>query len=73
MKFKLTSNFKPIDAQKKVINSLVENFDKSPCQTLLGITGSGKTFVVAQTIEKINKPTLILAHNKILAAQLYEE
>jgi excinuclease ABC subunit B len=72
-KFKLVSKFKPIKAQQKAINSLVKNFDKMKCQTHLGITGSGKTFVCANVIEKINKPTLILVHNKTLAAQLYEE
>lgn len=73
MKFKIYSNFKPAGDQPKAIASIVENFEKSNMQTLLGITGSGKSFVMANVIEKVQRPTLILAHNKTLAAQLYQE
>ena len=73
MKFKLISKFKPAGGQPDAIKKLVEGYSKFSMQTLLGITGSGKTFVIANMIEKIQKPTLILAHNKTLAAQLYQE
>ncbi len=73
MKFKLVSNYKPAGGQPQAIEKLVKGYSKYPCQTLLGITGSGKTFVIANLIEKVQKPTLVLAHNKILAAQLYQE
>ncbi len=73
MKFKLQSRFKPAGGQPEAIKKLVAGFLKNPMQTLLGITGSGKTFVMANVIEKVQKPTLILAHNKTLAAQLYSE
>ena len=72
--FKLTSKYKPLGDQPKAIESLVnglENNDRD--QTLLGITGSGKTFTIANVIQKVQKPTLILSHNKTLAAQLYGE
>ena len=72
--FKLTSKYKPLGDQPKAIESLVnglENNDRD--QTLLGITGSGKTFTIANVIQKFQKPTLILSHNKTLAAQLYGE
>jgi excinuclease ABC subunit B len=73
-KFKLKSDFKPAGDQPKAIKSLVEGLKKGEKhQTLLGITGSGKTFTVANVIEKIQKPTLVLAHNKTLAAQLAQE
>jgi len=73
MKFNLTAPFKPAGGQPETIKKLVEGYNKYPRQTLLGITGSGKTFVAAQVIQKIQKPTLVIAHNKILAAQLYTE
>lgn len=73
MKFKLFSGFKPAGGQPLAIQKLSEGYSKYPSQTLLGITGSGKTFVMANLIEKVQKPTLILAHNKTLAAQLYGE
>ncbi|MBE9469410.1 MAG: excinuclease ABC subunit UvrB [Bacteroidetes bacterium] len=74
MKFKLESNFKPTGDQPKAINQLVEGINNNDTyQTLLGVTGSGKTFTVANVIEKIQKPTLILSHNKTLAAQVYNE
>lgn len=74
MDFKLQSDFAPTGDQPEAIKQLtdgIENGDRS--QVLLGVTGSGKTFTVANVIEKINKPTLILSHNKTLAAQLYQE
>lgn len=74
MNFKLHSSFKPAGDQPKAIKQLVEGLKKGhQFQTLLGVTGSGKTFSMANVIEKINKPTLVLAHNKTLAAQLYSE
>ncbi|MCA9495520.1 MAG: excinuclease ABC subunit UvrB [Nanoarchaeota archaeon] len=73
MKFKLHSKYKPAGGQTEAIKKIVDGYAKFPMQTLLGITGSGKTFVMANVIEKIQKPTLILAHNKTLAAQLYQE
>ena len=74
MDFKLITNFTPTGDQPNAIESLirgVENNEKH--QTLLGVTGSGKTFTVANVIQRLNKPTLVLAHNKTLAAQLYSE
>ena len=72
--FKLQSKYKPSQDQKVVISQLEKNIeDGKQKQTLLGVTGSGKTFVMANIIEKYNKPTLVLSHNKTLAAQLYEE
>ena len=73
MKFQLTTSFKTSPGQKKAIEKIQANFPKQKKQTLLGITGSGKTFVMANIINKLQKPTLILAHNKTLAAQLYSE
>ena len=73
MKFKLHSKFKPAGGQIDAIKKLVEGAQRLNMQTLLGITGSGKTFTVANVIEKLNKKTLVLAHNKTLAAQLYSE
>jgi excinuclease ABC subunit B len=74
VKFKLKSKFRPIPEQKEAIDSLVENINKSvPYQVLLGVTGSGKTFTVANVIERLQRPTLIISHNKTLAAQLYQE
>ncbi len=72
--FKLVSDYKPMGDQIKAIDSLtkgIQNGDKG--QTLLGVTGSGKTFTIANVIKNVNKPTLVLAHNKILAAQLCSE
>lgn len=72
--FKLKSDFKPAGDQPKAIESLVSGLKKGMRhQTLLGVTGSGKTFTVANVIEKIQKPTLVIAHNKTLAAQLAQE
>lgn len=72
--FKLVSSFKPAGDQPKAISALVDNFKKgSKHQTLLGVTGSGKTFTMAHTLAQINQPVLVLAHNKTLAAQLYAE
>lgn len=73
-KFKLNSPYKPLGDQPKAINSLVDGINKGEKeQTLLGVTGSGKTFTMANVIEKVQKPTLVISHNKTLAAQLYEE
>ena len=73
-KFELVSKYKPSGDQPKAIEELVEGLKEGDdAQTLLGITGSGKTFTIANVIEKIQKPTLIIAHNKTLAAQLYNE
>ena len=72
--FELVSEYKPTGAQPQAIEELVEGFKKGKqFQTLLGVTGSGKTFTMANVIEQLNKPTLIIAHNKTLAAQLYGE
>ena len=74
MQFKLKSDFKPTGDQPEAIKQLVSGLiDEDKYQVLLGVTGSGKTFTVANVIEKIQKPTLVLAHNKTLAAQLYSE
>ena len=73
MKFKLSSRFMPAGGQPDAIRKLYDGYGKYPMQTLLGITGSGKTFVMANLIAKIQKPTLVIAHNKTLAAQLYAE
>ncbi len=74
MGFKLISDFEPTGDQPDAINQLVHGIkDSSPYQTLLGVTGSGKTFTIANVIEKTQRPTLILSHNKTLAAQLYGE
>ncbi|MDD6193801.1 MAG: excinuclease ABC subunit UvrB [Lachnospiraceae bacterium] len=72
--FKLHSPYEPTGDQPQAIEQLVEGFQEgNQCQTLLGVTGSGKTFTMANVIAKLNKPTLILAHNKTLATQLYGE
>ncbi|MEE8269482.1 MAG: excinuclease ABC subunit UvrB [Nitrospinaceae bacterium] len=73
--FKLVSDFKPSGDQPQAIERLIEGFEKPNGihQTLLGVTGSGKTFAVANITEQIQRPTLVLAHNKTLAAQLYNE
>ena len=73
MQFELVSPFKTSPGQETAVNKLVENFSQKEKQTLLGITGSGKTYVMANIINRLQKPTLIIAHNKILAAQLYAE
>ncbi len=73
-RFEVVSPFKPMGDQIKAIDELSEGLIKGDRgQTLLGVTGSGKTFTIAKTIEKVNKPTLVIAHNKILAAQLCSE
>ena len=73
-KFELTSAYKPTGDQPEAIAELTEGVLQGvPAQTLLGVTGSGKTFTIANVIANINKPTLILSHNKTLAAQLYSE
>jgi len=73
-KFKLHSEFKPFGSQPEAIKKLTEGIKVGEkFQTLLGVTGSGKTFTIANVIENVQKPTLVLAHNKTLAAQLYEE
>jgi excinuclease ABC subunit B len=73
-KFKIKTKFKPNGDQPKAISKLAKNLDAGVKeQTLLGVTGSGKTFTIANVIEKVNRPTVIMAHNKTLAAQLYEE
>ncbi len=74
MKFKVVSEFQPTGDQPEAIAQLVAGIeDGEQYQTLLGVTGSGKTFTVANVIEKVQRPTLVLAHNKTLAAQLYSE
>tara|TARA_R110000868_G_scaffold14075_1_gene65656 strand:+ start:12466 stop:14454 length:1989 start_codon:yes stop_codon:yes gene_type:complete len=74
MKFKVVSEFKPTGDQPNAIKQLVAGIEtEEKYQTLLGVTGSGKTFTVANVIESVQKPTLVLAHNKTLAAQLYSE
>ena len=74
MKFKIESDFSPTGDQPQAIKQLVQGIEsKERYQTLLGVTGSGKTFTVANVIQEVQKPTLVLAHNKTLAAQLYSE
>jgi len=76
MKFKIHSTYQPTPPQQESIKKLTDEFEKNPnnsIQTMLGITGSGKSFIMANLIEKLQKKTLILAHNKTLAAQLYQE
>lgn len=74
MKFKLSSPYKPLGDQPKAIKSLANGIKMGQHeQTLLGVTGSGKTFTMANVIEEVQKPTLVISHNKTLAAQLYEE
>ncbi len=74
MKFKVESEFKPTGDQPEAIRQLVDGINSNEAyQTLLGVTGSGKTFTIANVIEKVQRPTLVLAHNKTLAAQLYSE
>ena len=72
--FKLVSHYQPTGDQPQAIARLVEGVERGDrCQTLLGVTGSGKTFTMANVIAKCNRPTLVLAHNKTLAAQLCTE
>lgn len=74
MRFKISSQFEPTGDQPQAINSLAQGITAGDkYQTLLGVTGSGKTFTIANVIEKVQRPTLVLAHNKTLAAQLYSE
>src|SRR5215470_842461 len=74
MDFRLVSNYKPQGDQKTAIQALTRGvFDREAHQVLLGVTGSGKTFTMAKVIETVNRPTLVMAHNKTLAAQLYHE
>ena len=74
MEFKIHSDFKPTGDQPNAIKELTNGIESNQrYQTLLGVTGSGKTFTVANVIENVQRPTLILAHNKTLAAQLYSE
>ncbi len=74
MEFKLSSQYKPTGDQPQAIEQLSQGImDGAPAQTLLGVTGSGKTFTMANVIQQVQKPTLILSHNKTLAAQLYNE
>src|SRR5437763_2808267 len=73
-KFELASPFQPAGDQPQAIEKLVSGFRSGrPCQTLLGATGTGKTFTAANVVREIAKPTLVLSHNKTLAAQLYKE
>lgn len=74
MSFNLTSSYKPTGDQPEAIQQLVEGLDAGVAfQTLLGVTGSGKTFTIANVVNRVNRPTLVLSHNKTLAAQLYSE
>ena len=74
MRFELQSDYKPTGDQPQAIRQLVNGLNEhEPCQTLLGVTGSGKTFTIANVIAQVNRPTLVLSHNKTLAAQLYSE
>ncbi|MEE3378389.1 MAG: DEAD/DEAH box helicase family protein, partial [Lachnospiraceae bacterium] len=74
MEFKLHSEFKPTGDQPEAVRALVEGFrEGNQAETLLGVTGSGKTFTMANIIEQLQKPTLVIAHNKTLAGQLYSE
>ena len=74
MSFKLVSPYRPTGDQPEAIKQLVEGLNADvPFQTLLGVTGSGKTFSIANVVERVNRPTLVLSHNKTLAAQLYSE
>ena len=74
MQFKLVSDFKPTGDQPQAIKKLVNNLGKNiRNNVLLGVTGSGKTFTMANVIQKIQRPTLVISHNKTLAAQLYQE
>ena len=73
-KFSITSKYRPTGDQPEAIKELTDGINHGEkAQVLLGVTGSGKTFTVANVIANVNKPTLVLSHNKTLAAQLYEE
>ena len=73
-KFEVFSNFKPTGDQPEAIEKLVEGVKRGDKhQVLLGATGTGKTFTIAKVVEQVQKPTLVMAHNKTLAAQLYAE
>ena len=73
-KFKLVSNFKPTGDQPQAVEALVKGLSSGKDhQLLLGVTGSGKTFTLANAIEKVNRPVLVISHNKTLAGQLYSE
>src|SRR4026208_141076 len=73
-KFTLVSDFELLGDQTRAIGELVDGLERGdPHQVLLGVTGSGKTFTMAQTIARVNRPTLVMVHNKTLAAQLYQE
>src|SRR5688500_20048270 len=72
--FKIVSDLRPTGDQPTAIEEITEGLEaREKFQTLLGVTGSGKTFTMANIIERVNRPTLVLAHNKTLAAQLYSE
>ena len=72
MEFKIVSDYKPMGDQPQAIDTMVRSIESgAKHQTLLGVTGSGKTFTMANIIERTQKPTLVIAHNKTLAAQLY--
>jgi len=72
--FKIHSDFQPGGDQPQAIDALVKGINSSEkAQILMGVTGSGKTFTMANVIAKVNRPTLVMSHNKTLAAQLYEE
>ncbi|MBQ4001065.1 MAG: DEAD/DEAH box helicase family protein, partial [Lachnospiraceae bacterium] len=74
MEFRLHAPYEPTGDQPQAIDGLVRGFrEGNQFQTLLGVTGSGKTFTMANVIQKLQKPTLIISHNKTLAAQLYSE
>src|SRR5436189_775094 len=74
VEFKLISDYKPQGDQGRAIESLTRGlFDREQHQVLLGVTGSGKTYTMAKVIEALNRPALVMAHNKTLAAQLYHE
>ena len=73
-RFNLVSDFELAGDQQRAIGELTEGLDRGDThQVLLGVTGSGKTFTMAQTIARVNRPTLVMVHNKTLAAQLYQE
>src|SRR5207245_2831521 len=73
-RFSLVSDFSLAGDQERAIGELVDGLERGDrCQTLLGVTGSGKTFTMAQTISRVNRPTLVMVHNKTLAAQLFQE
>ena len=74
MSFNLISNFSPTGDQPQAIDEIIESYNQNQNHvTLKGVTGSGKTFTVANVINELNRPTLVLAHNKTLAAQLFSE